>query len=191
VSTNESFSSLFERQRYAVYRSVLAPALAASLYERVKRMAETGALAGDALVPGTPAAYGDPVMERLMDRLRPNLEKITGLHFFPTYSYFRLYKRGDTLPRHKDRPSCEVSVSLNLGQHPAEPWPLWVAGPLGETAVDLWPGDALIYRGIECDHWREAFHGDDLAQVFLHYVEQDGTHSEWKFDKREALSVGA
>ena len=43
------------------------------------------------------------------------MREITGLNLKPTYSYWRLYKTGDVLKRHKDRPSCEVSTTLCLG----------------------------------------------------------------------------
>ena len=53
------------------------------------------------------------------------------------------------------------------------------------------PGDALLYRGIELPHWREAFDGDRMAQVFLHYVDRDGPHRDWAYDKRARLAVSA
>jgi hypothetical protein len=33
----------------------------------------------------------------------------------PTYSYARIYANGDELKKHRDRPACEVSVTLHLG----------------------------------------------------------------------------
>ena len=128
-------------------------------------------------------------MEHLLERVRPVIEDATALRLYPTYSYVRMYRHGDALARHADRPSCEISVTMNLGQEPATPWPLWIAGPAGQTAVLLNPGDALLYRGIECEHWRDAFEGDRLAQVFLHYVDRAGPHREWRFDKRDSLSL--
>ena len=38
--------------------------------------------------------------------------------------------------------------------------------------VNLKPGDMLVYRGMELEHWREEFQGDNCAQVFLHYNDQ-------------------
>ena len=35
--------------------------------------------------------------------------------------------------------------------------------------VNLKPGDMLVYKGNLCEHWREAFAGEDCGQVFLHY----------------------
>jgi predicted 2-oxoglutarate/Fe(II)-dependent dioxygenase YbiX len=50
-------------------------------------------------------------------------------------------------------------------------------------------GDAALYRGMDKVHWREPYkEGKWQAQVFLHYVDADGPHAEWKFDKRKKLS---
>jgi len=51
-------------------------------------------------------------------------------------------------------------------------------------------GDAVMYRGCDIYHWRESYkEGKWQAQVFLHYVDQDGPHAEWKYDKRESLGL--
>jgi hypothetical protein len=39
------------------------------------------------------------------------------------------------------------------------------------------PGDAIIYRGCDIDHWRQPFWGLNHAQVFLHYNELDGQYN--------------
>jgi hypothetical protein len=52
-------------------------------------------------------------------------------------------------------------------------------------------GDAVLYRGMEKHHWRKKFKGEWQAQVFLHYVDADGPHKEWKFDKRPSLNLNA
>ncbi len=51
-------------------------------------------------------------------------------------------------------------------------------------------GDAVMYRGCDIYHWREPYkEGKWQAQVFLHYVDQNGPHAEWKYDKRESLGM--
>jgi hypothetical protein len=183
-------AEIFERQRFAVMRGLVVEPLLGFLWRYTIERAGTGGLTdGDADVPGTPCAYADPVMEHVLERLRPSVQTATGLTLAPTYSYVRVYKPGDALEPHRDRPACEISVSLNLGQDPPTPWPLWIAGPLGPEPVSLEPGDALIYRGVERRHWREAYDGTRLAQVFLHYVDLGGPYAEWKFDKREGLTL--
>ena len=119
------------------------------------------------------------------------MESETGLKLYPTYSYARIYKKGDILARHKDRYSCEVSTTLNLG---GESWPLYL-DPTGKTGqagikVELKPGDMLIYSGCELEHWREPFEGKDCAQVFLHYNNAKAKSAkENKFDKRPMLGL--
>lgn len=146
----------------------------------------------DKQVPGTPAFYGDAVLENLMLRLQPAIERATGLSVHPTYAYGRVYKRGDVLQPHRDREACELTVSVNLGTVPDVPWPLWIEGDGdgdgGGVAIDLAPGDAVLFRGVERTHWRDRFTGERAVQVFLHYVDQHGPYREWKFDKRDALS---
>ena len=69
------------------------------------------------------------------------------------YSYARIYKNGDVLARHKDRYSCEISTTLNLG---GDSWPIYLdpTGKQGQAGikVDLEPGDMLIYSGCELEH---------------------------------------
>ena len=136
----------------------------------------------DEQVPDTYSHYGDIAMETLLLAVQPKMEKLTGLKLNPTYSYARIYKRGDVLHRHKDRFSCEISTTMNLG---GDDWPIYIEAnknvgiPDGKkitvksenkgSKVILKPGDMLVYKGMILEHWREAFIGKDCAQVFLHY----------------------
>lgn len=91
------------------------------------------------------------------------------------------------LTRHRDRKACEISLSLNIGQRPSEPWPLCVESERESHSASLSPGDALLYRGIDLFHWRDAYQGEALVQVFLHYVDLDGPNADQKFDGRPTL----
>jgi hypothetical protein len=179
----------FERQGYAVVKSFLDAKMANFLDQVAQSRAAAGSTRSDSQVPGTPAAYRDPLMEKVLQSLVPIVEKASGRTLFPTYSYFRVYRHGDTLARHKDRLSCEISVSVCLGYLAPETWPLYVQGPLGVFAAKLEPGDGLVYKGTECEHWREAFAGESATQVFFHYVDQKGPHAEWRFDKRSESAM--
>lgn len=188
--TDEARRQAFERERYLVLRSIVADPLLGFLWRYVQTRADSHALsAGDHDVPGAACAYADTVMEHVLERLRPQMEALTGLQLHPTYSYLRLYRHGDSLDPHTDREACEISLSVNLGQDPPSAWPLWIRGADGPVAVDLQPGDALLYRGIEREHWREPYDGGRLGQVFLHYVDQAGPYAAWRFDKRDALDL--
>ena len=145
----------------------------------------------DPQVPETYSHYSDIAMETLLEKLTEPMSKETGLNLIPTYSYARIYKKGDVLKRHKDRYSCEVSMTMNLG---GDPWPIYLE-PSGETdkegvKIDLEPGDALIYRGCEVEHWREAFEGENCGQVFLHYNDASGENAEEnRYDTRPFLGL--
>ena|ERR1700736_2570416 len=178
----------FASQRYLVWRSVVPGSHLSRLYRYACRRAEAGTMdLQDGQVPGTPSAGNDIMMDGLLEDLQPAVESVASVNLFPTYSYFRVYKRGDVLRKHTDRPACEISLSLCLGYAADRPWPIWIEGPAGVSRVELEPGDALLYRGTECPHWREACEADNVAQVFLHYVDQRGPHAEWKYDKRPSL----
>ena len=147
----------------------------------------------DPQVPNTYSNYADMVMEVLLVKLLPLMEKVTKLKLNPNYSYARIYKKGDVLNRHKDRFSCEVSTTLNLG---GDVWSIYL-DPTGKennkgVKINLNPGDMLIYKGNEIEHWREPFDGEICAQVFLHYNNIATENAKDNiFDRRPHLGLPA
>ena len=182
----------FAHVGYRVIPKLLPDRLRAFLYKYAVKSAHAGRLdSGDASVPNAPCRYGDPLMESLLVALLPHISTETGMALDPTYSYFRIYRQGDSLKMHRDRPACEVSVTISLGYEADTIWPLWIETDAGRIAVELDPGDGMLYKGIELLHGRVAFNGARAVQLFLHYVNQSGPHREWKFDKRASLSTSA
>ena len=160
----------------------------------------------DKQIPGAYSKYADWVMETLLMFMIPIMKAKTGMDLVPTYSYTRLYEKGNILHRHKDRSSCEISTTLHLG---GDEWPIHM-DPTGannilsgrETTtivkpgapkgirVDLKVGDMLIYAGCELEHWREPFQGNVCSQVFLHYNHAKGPFATTNlFDKRPLLGI--
>ena len=154
-------------------------------------------------IPNTYAQYANMAMETLMLKCQPGMEKATGLKLYPAYTYARIYKKGDELKRHKDRFSCEISTTMNLG---GDDWPIYLEpnSELGGVIegfgyvskntegvrVDLKPGDMLVYRGCELEHWREKFKGKECVQVFLHYNNRKTPGAKDNmFDKRPHLGL--
>jgi len=147
----------------------------------------------DEQVPNTYSHYSDILMETLLEKVKPTMEKHTGIKLTPTYSYARIYKNGDILTRHKDRYSCEISTTLNLG---GDLWSIYLdpTGREGQAGIkiDLKPGDMLIYSGCELEHWREEFKGKDCGQVFLHYNKSSSKRAkENLYDKRPFVGLPA
>jgi len=138
----------------------------------------------DKQVSGTPSYANDAMMKALHYKLHNTMEKLTELKLFKTYNYWRMYKFGDVLPRHTDRPSCEISTTLHVG-HEGEDWSIFIIDDK-EREVILKPGEMLVYEGCIQPHWREEYKGGRYAQCFLHFVNADGPNKEWKFDKHEA-----
>jgi hypothetical protein len=158
----------------------------------------------DKQVPNTYSHYADMVMETLLMKVLPKMQQETGLELIPTYSYARIYKKGDILRRRRIEPSCEISTTLNLG---GNPWPIFIDGTGANNVIDEYKnivkpgapegtkvlldvGDMLVYSGCELEHWREPFDGDICGQVFLHYNHVNGPFAEKnKFDGRPMLGL--
>jgi len=154
-------------------------------------------------IPNTYSCYSDIAMETLMLKCQPAMEKATGLKLYPAYTYARIYKKGDILKRHKDRFSCEISTTMNLG---GDDWPIYLEpnpkkggvkpgqGYVSDNTkgieVNLKPGDMLVYSGCELEHWREKFKGKECVQVFLHYNNRKTPGAKDNmFDKRPHLGL--
>ena len=199
----------FKKNKYAVIKKVISKDLALFLYNylTVKKQVHSTCVerkyispfemmlgtCDDAQVPNTYSCYGDIAMETLMLKVQPIMEKETSLKLNPSYTYCRVYKKGDELKRHKDRFSCEISTTMNLG---GDDWPIYLE-PSGKKGmkgikVNLQPGDMLVYRGCDLEHWREKFKGDECVQVFLHYnnIATKGS-KENIFDKRPHIGLPA
>ncbi len=195
----------FQKNKYAVLKSVLAPDYCNLFAEYFRNKAQTYetmlkhtfisefhnefGTKFDRQVPGAYSCYGDIMMEMLLVNMHALMEKNTGLKLQPNYSYARIYKKGHVLERHKDRLSCEVSTTLNLG---GDQWPIYLE-PSGREGmqglrVDLNPGDMLIYRGMDLEHWREPFQGHECVQVFLHYNDVNNPNAT-PFDGRPHLGL--
>jgi hypothetical protein len=126
--------------------------------------------------------YGDPMTDSLMLTKLNLMEQETGLKLLPTYSFWRMYTYAADLKEHKDRDACEISVTVMIGSDGTS-WPIY----MGDTPIDMEPGDACIYLGCELNHSRKEFEGDWHSQAFLHYVDANGPKAKEKFDGRAFL----
>ena len=209
----------FKKERFTVIEKAIDPSIANFVYnyflmkrQVARTLYDTKYISpfttefgvwNDDQVPNTYSHYSDIAMETLLLLVQPIMEKQTGIKLIPTYSYARIYKKGDILHRHKDRFSCEISTTLNLG---GDKWPIYIEPnpKMGELVegkgyisdntkgikVILKPGDMLVYKGNLCEHWRDAFEGKDCGQVFLHYNnEATKGSSDNIFDGRPHLGL--
>jgi hypothetical protein len=211
----KSTSEYFKENKYLVLKGFVDQNMAGLLYQyclvKVQQMDFKSMFAkeaynpewdgkfGDEQAPISYNCYGDAMMETILAASTRTLSNYVGFELTPNYSYWRLYQQGEVLLRHRDRESCEVSATLCLGyntanldakEHPDYNWPMFVEtkdDPDG-VPIHLTPGDLIIYRGCEVEHWRERFLGMNHAQVFLHYNDPTGPFGI-RLDGRPILAV--
>jgi predicted 2-oxoglutarate/Fe(II)-dependent dioxygenase YbiX len=182
--------SQFTIEKYVHLKGFLDIENCKELTAELKRLVDQQETVKDTQCPKSDAVHGAMAFDKLLVDLLPHFEKVSGKRLYPTYSYARLYKPGEKLEIHTDRESCEISATLTLGFE-GKAWPIYMGDEGGANAskIEMAVGDAVLYRGMEKHHWRKKFKGEWQAQVFLHYVDADGPHKEWKFDKRQGLNL--
>lgn len=211
VLLEHSKKSMFNEKGYVVKKGFFSK----DTMELVMKYYETSILNGQidtdaprgqgGQCPGTFKEYGGLMGDSILDKTLLQAEKIFGEELSPCYSYFRLYNRNDCLEPHTDRPSCELSATLNI--YSDTPWPIFMqkydfekngfgeedklrASQEGESdSLILNQGDICFYEGTLLNHWRKPFDGDNCYQLFIHYVRKNGEYKDNKFDGREQLGA--
>ena len=119
----------------------------------------------------------------------PSVQQIIGAAVIPTYSYQRMYMNGSAMAHHSDRPACQISLTINLGQ--SHSWPIYCTSLKTKKYVEVIhePGDALLYLGCNIGHYRPEYKGDWYNQLFLHYVVQDEINSPYYWDNGNQLQM--
>lgn len=186
-------SNFFKDNKYVVVKQALSEDAAKILGNTLLISEANGEMIpDDAQVIGASCRYGLPIMEATLLHLHKKVEENTNLNLQPTYTFTRIYRAGDVLVRHTDRPSCEISATVTLNFKAKDLWPICVKTVNNEDKeIPLEIGDLMIYRGQEVEHWREEFKGELWMQVFVHYINKDGpNYPEFSFDKREGKIPG-
>jgi len=174
---------MFKKQGFLIERKILD---VNKWYEEVKSK-ESECSTDDPQCPGNKSMYNG--LNELQDIIKPIIENITNLELYKTYNYFRIYTKNAYLNSHTDRDACEISVTLNLG---GDDWSIGIFDyDDNPHTILLTPGDALIYHGCDLVHWRPGkFNGNELVQVFIHFVDKNGNRSWAKDDIiRESLNT--
>ena len=144
----------------------------------------------DKQVPHSYPQYAHHAFESLMLVIQPKVEEVTGLTLYPCYTYARAMYEGAIMLKHKDRPSCQYSVTMCIDEDKDCEYPIYMENYAGEVSeVYLAPGDMIVYNGTELNHWRERYIGKRQIQAFLHYVDANGQYADYKFDKRPILGI--
>lgn len=148
-----------------------------------------GLLEHDDQVPKALAGYNLFPCVKTLVKMLPKVSEICGDDVLPTYTFGRIYGKGDVLERHTDRDSCEISLTVTLQKDKTD-WPIWIQKPNGEeVSLNLNVGDAMVYLGCSAPHWREAYQGTLQTQVFFHYVLANGNRATEYFDHKNMIGA--
>ena len=188
---------MFKEDKYIAVKEMLSQevvdlASQYALIDEMTRFSKEGIVGDGTQVPDAHSKYADPLMESILLSLVPKMEYVTGLTLLPTYSYYRVYRPGMDLKPHIDRPACEISTTVCLKYNYQQlqnelVWPMFVQSKNGPVGLGLAPGDAIVYRGCDIEHWREKLSAPEYSyhiQAFFHYVDANGPHSDQQLDNR-------
>ena len=167
----------FDKNSYVVLKDSLTLEQCDAYTQHMFNLHEQGKLVNDDQCPLSDAIYSDPLFVDLLHKFAKPIGDSVGRTLIPTYTYARIYRTGEILKPHKDRPACEISATLTLGYDAARVWPIFFDDEK-EVAVDLEVGELAVYKGCEILHWRKPFKGKWHVQVFLHYVDANGPYKD-------------
>jgi hypothetical protein len=184
----------FKEEGYQIIRDFLEPDFVKFVNQYFFTRINAGqALIGDEQAPNSYSFYGDPLIDTILGEAAAKLSEVAGYSLLPTYTYTRLYGKGDELVIHRDRPSCELSGTLALGIPDGEEInPIYFSKNEDRSdaiEIKLNPGDLCLYHGCDLYHWRPPFTQRWYLQAFLHYVNADGPHKDHLYDKRPYLGM--
>jgi hypothetical protein len=211
---SQEIQNFFKQNEYVVIRNYLNSDVCNVLYTYCKIQANSISIKktysgvyneqwdgrfNDHQAPGAYSKYGDSTLEAVLALSTSNISNYTGLDLVANYSYWRLYQKWNVLDRHIDRESCEISATICLGYdvsdvdqsvYPDYDWAMWIKNNKTgeELPVHMKPGDMIIYRGCNVEHWRDEFIGKNHAQMFLHYNDAHGPFKNL-YDGRPCLGV--
>lgn len=173
-----------KNKKYKVIKNFIDRSTAIELAKEFEEYCDNNNIQGDHQVPGSSAVNNYiPFVEMLTYKAK-EVSDALGESVLPTSCYARVYKNGDVLERHTDKPHCEVSLSVHL--YGDTEWSIY----FGDDYLHLEPGDAVLYFGCDIPHGRDAYLGVKYSQVFLHYVRSRGTYSDRFFCNSQRKQLG-
>ena len=173
---------ILERNNFLVVRNFIPAARAKALHVEFVQYCEDNDNTSDDQVFSSQVEYNYISFLELLNEKSTFVSKQIRQTVLPTYSYARHYLNDALLKPHKDRPACEISVTLHLDGD--QSWSFFIKSSDDRThEVTLNSGDAMIYLGMRGSHWRNTYRGDSYSQVFLHYVRSRGEYADRYFDK--------
>ena len=176
---------------YRIVDDLLTAEQCAFLRQAMDRSRDSGKMrvADHRAYRGPNNQYAPLPAQMFLGSLTSRMSALVGRELLPSFSFWRIYRQGDVLNRHKDRNACEVSVTISLmpNREDREIWPIDVTDLHGcSHSIKLPLGSGLLYQGTEVDHWRNPLTIPEHYQMFLHYVVADGPFAALIHDEGKA-----
>ena len=145
---------------YRVVEDLVTPEQCAFLRRAMDRSRDAGKMrvADHRAYRGPNNQYAPIPAQMFLGSLTAKMSALVGRELLPSFSFWRIYRQGDVLNRHKDRNACEVSVTISLmpAGEDGSIWPISVTDFHRRShSINLPLGSGLLYQGTEVDHWRD------------------------------------
>jgi hypothetical protein len=131
--------------------------------------------------------YAPPSCTYIVPKIQKILEPLVGEELLPTYWFSTTYHNRGWMSCHTDRPSCEISVTMNICGD--APWPIKLKDKEGNKQSFVTPpGHGVAYLGTEVPHWRSPLRthkNDRFMQLFCHFVRKNGPYANYAFDRNK------
>ena len=199
----------FQNNGYAHIRELVAPEIARAFVARLKEA--TGGRPIPLSKPQPfPAVLKHPAfdvpsdsfrpMETFLWGLTPIMSQLVGRDLLPSYTYFRIYLKGDICRVHSDRSSSEFGLSMTLEYSDDQIWDLQLGkeridslyplsddfGTMDYASIEMGVGDAVLYQGSHYAHGRMQPNPNAWsAHLFLFFVDRNGPYSKHAFDEKQ------
>lgn len=131
--------------------------------------------------------YAPPSSTFVVKKMKPILENLLGEELIPSYWFTTTYHNKGWMNCHTDRPSCEVSVTMNICGDAK--WPIKLKDLSNKRREVVTPvGHGVAYLGTIVPHWRSPLRthkNDRFMQLFLHYVRKNGPYADHAYDRNQ------
>jgi len=176
---------------FTLLRELMGKDLLQQMRQYLLRRYQTGRFSDCEQCPGSQWIYDDPGLVEVHKALVEPLRQRTGIELAKSFVIVRRYVKGSELPPHIDREAAQFVLSVTVANSDNRVWPLYLSDRKPESgwtktavhAVNLPPGDGVLFKGGDLYHWRQPLQSDWHLQVFFFFVDKSGPFAEHADDK--------
>jgi hypothetical protein len=170
----EGLHRALQTRQHAVLRKIIHPLQLAALRRYFRALDAQGHLKASSnrhYAHNRRSTYDEETSRFVQHQITALVNRITPAPVRPSHCQVSVYQPGAFLRRHKDQPQYVWNLSLVVDAEPElereRAWPinLEVEGRTEEVRLEI--GDAVLYRGSEFAHWRDALPDDQSVTLLF------------------------